>query len=95
MAGAKVILTINTRVQDMIIEADPKQEERIEIPVDSKIIKRLQKIPEFNRAYEPDGLKEHDFITFGVTQKLLSQFNETGWAPLETYMSNKKSTRWI
>ena len=27
--------------------------------------------------------------------KLLSQFTETGWAPLETYMSNKKTSRWI
>lgn len=95
MAGAKVTYTINTRVQDMIIQAAPKQEERVHVPIDEAVIGRLRKIPEFNRAYEPDGMKPGEFITFGVTQKLLSQFNETGWAPLETYLSNKRSGRWI
>ena len=40
-------------------------------------------------------MKPSEFITYGVTQKLLSQINETGWAPLETYLSNKKTNRWI
>ena len=40
-------------------------------------------------------MKPAEFITFGVMQKLLSQFMETGWAPLETYKSNKVSGRWI
>lgn len=95
MAGAKVTFTINTRVQDMILEADPVREERINNPIDPKVIERLMTIPEFVRAYEPDGLKINEFITYGVTQKLLSQFNETGWAPLEVYGSTKKSSRWI
>ena len=30
-----------------------------------------------------------------LTQKLLSQFMETGWAPLETYLSKKTTGRWI
>lgn len=95
MAGGKLLYTINTRVQDMILAADPPREERIHMPVDRKIINQLMRIPEFVRAYEPDGMKPWEFITYGVTQKLLSQFNETGWAPLETYMSNRVSSRWI
>lgn len=95
MAGGKLLYTINTRVQDMILAADPPQEERISNPVPQDILDQLMKIPEFVRAYEPDGMKPAEFITYGVTQKLLSQFNETGWAPLETYLSNKKSNRWI
>ena len=87
--------TINTRVQDMILAADPPQEERISNPVPQNVLNQLMKIPEFVRAYEPDGMKPSEFITYGVTQKLLSQFNETGWAPLETYLSNKKTNRWI
>ena len=67
----------------------------IDEPVDPKILEQLKRIPEFIRAYEPDGMKPAEFITYGVTQKLLSQFNETGWAPLETYLSNRKSSRWI
>jgi transaldolase len=95
MSGAKVTFTINTRVQDMILEANPVREERINIPINPEVIKRLMTIPEFVRAYEPDGLNVNEFITYGVTQKLLSQFNETGWAPLEVYGSAKKSSRWI
>ena len=95
LAGAKVTYTINTRVQNMILEDNPAQEERIDIPVDKNIIDKLMQIPEFVRAYEPDGLKPQDYIAFGVVQKLLSQFTETGWAPLETYKSTKVSGRWI
>lgn len=95
MAGGKLLYTINTRVQDMILAADPSQEERISNPVPQDVLNQLRKIPEFVRAYEPDGMKPSEFITYGVTQKLLSQFNETGWAPLETYLSNKKTNRWI
>lgn len=95
MAGGKLLYTINTRVQDMILAADPSQEERISNPVPQDVLNQLRKIPEFVRAYEPDGMKPSEFITYGMTQKLLSQFNETGWAPLETYLSNKKTNRWI
>ncbi len=95
MAGGRVIYTINTRVQDMILEADPAREAGIDVPVDPKVIGRLMRIPEFVRAYEPDGMKQSEFITYGVTQKLLSQFNETGWAPLETYLSSRATGRWI
>lgn len=95
MAGGKLLYTINTRVQDMILEADPPQEERIHNPLPKEILDQLMKIPEFVRAYEPDGMKPSEFITYGVTQKLLSQFMETGWAPLETYLSNRKTNRWI
>lgn len=95
MAGGKLLYTINTRVQDMILEADPPQEERIHNPIPQDVLDQLMRIPEFVRAYEPDGMKPAEFITYGVTQKLLSQFMETGWAPLETYLSKKKTNRWI
>ena len=95
MAGGNLLYTINTRVQDMILEADPPQVEKINDPIDPEILEKLMQIPEFVRAYEPDGLKPEEFITFGVVQKLLSQFNETGWVPLMTYLSSKKSSHWI
>jgi transaldolase len=40
-------------------------------------------MPEFVRAYEPDGLKPSEFVSYGVTQRTLSQFIEAGWALLE------------
>ena len=95
MAGAEVVFSITTRVQDMVLAADPPREARIGIPVAEDILEQLMQIPEFRRAYEPNGMQPQEFITFGVMQKLLSQFTETGWAPLETYKSNKLSGRWI
>ena len=95
MAGAAVTFSITTRVQNMVLDADPPRDRGIDQPLDPGIIDRLMQIPEFVRAYEPDGLKPADFITYGVIQKLLSQFTETGWAPLETYNSQRKSGRWI
>ena len=95
MAGAKMVFSLQARVQKLVKEADLPQVERIDEPVDSNIIKRLMKIDEFVRAYEPDALNEKDFIKFGVTQKTLSQFLWTGWVPLETYGTTQASRRWF
>ena len=40
-------------------------------------------MPEFVKAYEPDGMAPRDFISYGVTQRTLSQFIEAGWKLLE------------
>lgn len=95
LAGGKVIFSLQTRVQNMILEANPPQVERIAEPVDSDVIERLMTMKEFKKAYEPDGMGTHDYITYGVIQKLLSQFMETGWSPLETYGSKASSSRWF
>lgn len=58
------------------------------------MIRQLYKIPEFVRAYEEGALKPEEFLTFGVTQKTLSQFLWTGWVPLETYQKGP-SGRWF
>jgi len=94
MAGAEVTYTLHPRIQNMLKEKELKKETRIEIPVDKKVIGRLRKIPEFVRAYEPDGMKPREFIAYGLTQKILTQFVETGWAMLETYGSKASSARW-
>lgn len=94
MAGANVTFSIHPRVQDIILAEDPKQEIGIDKPLDEAAMKRLMGLYEFRRAYEPDGIKKSEFITYGVTQKLLSQFVEGGWSQLETYNSNKVSSRW-
>jgi transaldolase len=94
LAGADMTFSIHPRAQKMILDADPKKEERIGVPVDKKVIDRLMKIPEFVRAYEPDAMKPQEYISFALTQRILSQFIETGWSPLEVYGSKNTSTRW-
>ena len=49
--------------------------ERFTEPVDQKIIDTLyEKIPDFRRAYEPDGLKIDEFDTYGATVRTLRSF---------------------
>lgn len=47
---------------------------RIDVPVDEDIMATLLSIPEFVRAYEPDGMTVEEFDTFGPTLKTLRQF---------------------
>lgn len=52
-------------------------EDRIDVPVDPAIIATLEeRVPEFRRAYEADGLTPDEFDTFGATVRTLRQFLE-------------------
>ena len=94
MAGADMTFSLQARIQQMVIEADPERVCHIDEEIPEQIIRELYKIPEFVRAYEEGGLKPEEFLSFGVTQKTLSQFLWTGWIPLETYQA-ADSKRWF
>ena len=47
---------------------------RIAEPVAPRIMKTLLSIPEFVRAYEPDGMTPEEFDTFGATVRTLRGF---------------------
>jgi transaldolase len=85
LAGGELILSIHPKYQDLILQAGAPPEQRIDAEVNPKAIEQLRKIPEFVRAFEPDGMAPEEFITFGVTQKTLTQFYHIGWALLENY----------
>jgi transaldolase len=52
-------------------------ENRIDIPVDAKIMEVLyERLPEFRRAYDIDGLSIDEFDSFGPTRRTLRQFLE-------------------
>jgi transaldolase len=52
-------------------------ESRIDIPVDSKIIDVLHdRLPDFGRAYDVEGLSIEEFDSFGPTRRTLRQFLE-------------------
>ena len=42
-------------------------------------------MPEFVRAFEPDGMTPCEFMGFGATQRTLTQFSEAGWKLMENY----------
>ena len=83
LCGADVIMSIHPKIQKLLLASNMPRKESIDKPVAMSTIKRLQTIPEFIKAYEPEGMHEQDFITFGVTQKTLSQFSAGGWSLLE------------
>ncbi len=85
LAGAEIIMSIFPTVQETLLNPDLPQEERIDVPVPADAIERLSQIPEFVRAYEPDGMTPSEFISYGVTQRTLSQFYESGWKRLEAF----------
>ena len=85
LAGAQVIMSIFPSIQEMLMAPDLPFEERIDREIPADVIERLSQIPDFIRAYEPDGMKPADFITYGVTQRTLSQFIESGWKLMENY----------
>jgi transaldolase len=83
-AGADLILSISPKYQKLLLENTYSREEHIDDDIDSKVIDRLRQIPDFSRAYEPDGMEPKEFIRFGATQRTLSQFIESGWKKLES-----------
>jgi transaldolase len=82
LAGAELIMSIHPKYQALLLEPGVPREQRIDQPVDSGAIARLQTLPEFVRAYDPDGMRPEDFITYGVTQRTLTQFDHAGWSSL-------------
>ncbi|GAK59921.1 transaldolase [Candidatus Vecturithrix granuli] len=85
LAGAKLILSIHPTYQKIFLSQDLPCEERIERDISADVIARLEKLPEFVRSYEPDGMMAEEFITYGANQRTLSQFIELGWKPLENF----------
>jgi len=85
LAGAELILSIHPKIQVKLLEPGAPREERIDAPVSPEVIERLCAVREFVRAYEPDGLAPEEFITYGATQRTLTQFSESGWMRIESF----------
>jgi len=85
LAGADIIMSIAPPYQEMLLSDELAREERIDRKIPADVIERLSALPEFVKAYEPDGMMPEDFITYGVTQKTLAQFHEGGWKLLEDF----------
>ena len=72
--GGDVVVSPPFEWAKLINDSDYKMEERMDIPVREDIMKTLLSIPEFVRAYEPDGMTPEEFDTFGATAKTLRGF---------------------
>ena len=72
--GGDVVVSPPFKWAKLINDSDYKMEERMDVPVREDIMKTLLSIPEFVRAYEPNGMTPEEFDTFGATVKTLRGF---------------------
>jgi transaldolase len=84
LAGADLVMSIHPSYQEIFVSKDFPREPRVDSPAPAGAIDRLRRIPEFVRAYEPDGMSPGEFVSFGATQRTLSQFSEA-WKLMESY----------
>jgi transaldolase len=85
LTGADLLMSIHPSWQGPFLEQNLPREERIGRPVPGEVIERLSHMPEFVRAYEPDGMAPCEFVSYGVTQRTLCQFAEVGWRLMENF----------
>ena len=74
LVGGDVVISPPFAWQQRIQDAGEPPSDRIAIPVDPATIEALRTIPDFVRAYEPDGMTPDEFADFGPTRKTLRQF---------------------
>ena len=86
LTGSRVVMSIAPSIRALI---DSRELDRVEhvgsAEDDAATVERLSELAEFIRAYEPDGMAISDFLTFGASQRTLSQFIESGWKLLERF----------
>lgn len=74
LVGGDVVISPPFAWQKRVNDAGIELVERFETPVAQPIMDTLLAIPEFRRAYEPDGLAPQEFDTFGATVRTLRGF---------------------
>ena len=75
LIGGDVVLTIPYDWQLKINASDIRVVERMQNPVDPPIVDALySKIPDFRRAYDPDGMTPAEFDSYGATVRTLRAF---------------------
>lgn len=54
--------------------SETEPEATLDRPVEPKVLQDLLRLPDFRRAYEPDGLKPAEFVRYGASTHTLEQF---------------------
>ena len=85
LAGGDFVFSISPSMAAELAGGDFPQRPRVDEPVDEAVIERLRAIPDFVRAYEPDGMREDEFAGFGAAEFTLSQFAREGWEVVARY----------
>lgn len=74
LVGGDVVLSPPFAWQEVFQASGHDPVERMGVAVEPRLIEALASIPEFNRAYELEGLAREEFDSFGPTRTTLRQF---------------------
>jgi transaldolase len=75
LVGADVVLTMPHAWQVRFNRSGITPEPRIQVPVDRALVDDLlARVPDFERAYEPDGLQPAEYAGYGATARTLRSF---------------------
>ena len=75
LVGGDIVLTIPSKWQKLFNASTIEVRPRFDDPVPAEAIDELERlVPDFRRAYEPDGLTAEEFDSFGATARTLRQF---------------------
>ena len=75
LIGGDIVLTIPYKWQLLFNASDIEVVRRFDDEVSAAILGELEaKLPDFRRAYEPDGLTVDEFDSFGATRRTLRGF---------------------
>ncbi len=74
LVGGEVILTIPSEWQRRFNASALEVRPRFTDPVPAAVLEELARMPEFRRAYEPDGLRLDELDGFGATRRTLRTF---------------------
>ena len=74
LVGGDLVISPPFKWQRIINASGYRVEPRIDEPVAPRIMETLLSIPEFVRAYEPDGMTPEEFDTYGATVRTLRGF---------------------
>ncbi len=72
--GGEMVVTIPPIWQDKFNASGVEVKRRIDDTVAADVLAELRKLPDFVRAYEPEGMQISEFRQFGACRKTLRQF---------------------
>jgi len=76
LVGGDLVVSPPFKWQEIINNSDYEAVSRIDEPIRQEYLDELNRLEEFRRAYDVDGMTVEDFDSFGPTRKTLRQFLE-------------------
>jgi transaldolase len=77
LIGGDIVLTIPAKWQRLFNASSIEVVPRFDDPVPAEALESLSQLPDFHRAYEPDGMDADEFDAYGATVRTLRTFTQS------------------